>query len=337
MNKHFVEFNHQLTLIQNDKDIPLGLFYGKMGLCIYFYHLGRIEGDEKYTKVAEQLIDDIFAEIAAVSTIDLESGLSGIGVGISYLIKMGYVEGEENVILRDIDNEIFKRVSFKKLDDNVPILIQVLFYIYIRKQSLLGEQEYLFNELTIHIINNLHAKIEYILKDDTLSFDLNANLPLFLFVLGKIYALDICRCKIIKIIHEITPFLLSKYGFLNSKRLHLLWGIDNINTYIKDKYLTEYSALLAKQINFDDLFNEFRNKNVFMKNGISGICLLMLSLSKNEKQNLDANAFYIKALERIEKSLVWESFSNTEYLKNHIGLSGYCGVNIIMHIIKSSI
>lgn len=337
MNKHLAEFKSQLTTILDTKDIPIGLFSGKMGLCIYFYHLGKIENDERYTKIAEKLIDETFEQITTVSTIDIESGLSGIAIGINYLIKNGYVEGDENVILKEIDDEIFKQVSFQESDNNISILIQILFYIYIRKQSLQKEQEYLFNELTIQIINTLHTKIEYILKDNTIGFNINTDLPLFLFALSKIYQLNIYSYKIIKIIQEITPFLLSKFGFLNSKKLHLLWGISKINACIKDKHLAEYCILLTKQINIDDLLNEFRNKNVFVKDGISGICLLMLSLDKNEKQNLNLNTFYIKALEKIEKSLIWESLSNTEYLKRHIGLNGYCGVNMIMHIIRDSI
>lgn len=104
-----------------------------MGLCVYFYHLGRIDNNKQYTKIAEKLIDEIFEEITSISAIGIKNGLFGIALGISYLIKNGYVKGNENEIIKDIDDEIFKQISFNRLNDNISILIQILYYIYMRK------------------------------------------------------------------------------------------------------------------------------------------------------------------------------------------------------------
>lgn len=333
MNKHFTELNHQLTIIQDKKDIPIGLFSGKMGLCIYFYYWGRIENDEKYAKIAEKLIDEIFEQIEMVNSVDVENGLIGIALGINYLIKNGYVEGDENVILKDIEDKIFKQVSFNELNEDISVLIQILYYIRIRKQSFTKESNILFDELTIHIINNLHSRVEYI-RDNKVNFNIDTKLPLFLFVLSEIYQVNIYNSKITRIICEITPFILSQYSYLDSKKLYLLWGVGKINKYVKDERLTRFCSLLASNIDISNLIDEFRNKNVFINDGISGICLLMLSLEDNEIQMLDLNTFYTKAIQKIENSLIWKLSIDPEYLKTHIGLAGYCGVAIILNEIK---
>lgn len=131
MDKYYTILNDQLLkAIQDNRDISIGLFSGKMGLCVYFYHLGRID-----------------------------------------------------------------KISFNRLNDNISILIQILYYIYMRKQSLQSEQSILFNELAIHIINILHSKIELILEDYNINFNINTNMPLFLYVLSKIYHLNIYNRK----------------------------------------------------------------------------------------------------------------------------------------------
>lgn len=337
IDEYIYKLNHQLTIIQDRKDLPIGLLSGKMGLCIYFYQLGRSNNNEVYGKIAEKLIDEIFAQIGTVSAIDIENGLSGIALGITYLIKNGYVQGDENSLLKDIDDEIFKQISFNRLEENISVLIQILYYIYIRKQSLKNEQDLLFNELAIQIINDLHSKTEQILHENTIVFNINTHLPLLLFVLSKIYQLNIYNNKIIKIIQEISPFILSKYAYLDSKKLLLLWGINQINSCIRDNRLTEFCNLLVSQININNLLDEFKNKNIFLNNGIAGICLLLLTMENNITQNLELNKFYIKAKEKIENSSIWELSANTEYLKAHIGLTGYCGAIMILNAINQTI
>jgi hypothetical protein len=281
------ELNKQLIAASENDTLPMGLLHGKIGLCIYLYRLAKTHSNEDYGESAEQLLDEIFKHIGEVKSIDIENGLSGIGLGISYLIRNGYVQGDENEVLRDLDDEIFKQVCFEgTIKDNAGILIQILLYICVRKQNLQKEQEYLFNELAVHIVNILHTKIDQVLNDNIIEFAINSNLPLFLFALGKMYETGIYNYKIERIMREITPFLLSQYGYRDSKRLYLLWGIEKINRHINDERLTKYCNLLSSQINLDNLLDEFRNKNIFIKKGLAGLCLLMLTLEGNIKTGI---------------------------------------------------
>lgn len=319
-----------------NEDLPIGLGSGKMGLCIYLYKLGRMQNDKKYCKLAESILDEIFCEVNEVKAIDVENGLLGIALGIIYLLRNGYLQGDENVIFKDVDNRVFKYSSFNQRDRDVSILMQLLYYIHVRKQSFQSKETiYLFNELSVELVNSLHTQIEFILNDNSVSFNLESKLPLFLFLLSKIYLDNVNRDKVERIVQEIIPLILSKFEYTNSKRLYLLWGISKINRYIKDRRLTNYCDVLASHINIDDLVEEFKSKNVFLQKGIIGIYLLINSLENDVKRKIDAEKFYIKCKRKIEDSLVWELCDNREYFNNHAGLTGYHGVALVWNMLHN--
>jgi len=333
MNSNFYLLAKGLISSLEKENLALGLANGKMGLCIYLYQ-DKSENTREYQRIAEKLLDEIYDGIDTVNTIDIESGLSGIALGINYLIKNNYIEGDINSILKDIDDQIFKQISFGKSNEDITLLIQILYYISVRKQSLPKESNILFNELIIQIINTLHSKIEYILTENVIRFDIGDRLSLFLFVLSEIYRLNVYNHKIIKIVQEITPFILSKYTYYHSKRFQLLWGISKINTCIRDNRLTGFCNLLASQIDLDTIIDEFRNKNIFLRYGISGLCLLMSTYDESEKLNFDIKDFYNKSIEKIGNSLVWKLCDNSDYINKYIGLEGYCGAKIIYNIMN---
>lgn len=332
MQKIIENINRRLEAASEAKIIPPGLAYGKMGLCIYLYRLARAENNERYGKTAGRLLDEIFEEIGTVKTIDLENGLSGIGLGISYLVRNGYVEGDENGILREIDDEIFKQISFPApVSENVGMLIQIMLYAGVRKQTLRGEQGYLWDELAIHIVNDLHARVEKILNDDVTAFNINSLLSLFLFALGKIYETGIYNHKVKRIVSEITPFVMSKFSCLDSRKLYLAWGIGKITKHTGDRRLAEYGTLLASQIDVCGLLDEFRSENMYVHKGLAGVCLLMLTLDDDLQERIDTGRFYAGAIGKIKSSTIWKLAEERDYLLRHAGIFGYCGVATIFN------
>ena len=93
--------NKQLLSVHND---PSGLALGKMGTSLYLYHLSYLENSKDYKKLAEKYLDEVFGEIATVKEIDIKNGLTGIGLSIDYLVKNGFVKGNINNILQEIDD-----------------------------------------------------------------------------------------------------------------------------------------------------------------------------------------------------------------------------------------
>lgn len=87
----------------------LGLFHGKMGTVIFFAHYARWTGNALYEDFADELLGEIYEDIHTDTPINLESGLCGIGWGIEYLVQNGFMEGDTDEILEDIDRRIMER------------------------------------------------------------------------------------------------------------------------------------------------------------------------------------------------------------------------------------
>jgi len=94
-----------------------GLLNGKMGITIFFYHYAQYTDNKLYEDYAGELIDEIYEEISTSTPVNFENGLTGIGWGIEYLVKNGFVQADTDEALEEIDNIIYKHRI------NSPVLI----------------------------------------------------------------------------------------------------------------------------------------------------------------------------------------------------------------------
>lgn len=85
-----------------------GLLHGKMGITLYFYHLGRNTGNDIFSKFAEDLLDHIINSLYTNLPIDFENGITDIGWGVEYLIQSGFIEANADEILEEFDAKIKK-------------------------------------------------------------------------------------------------------------------------------------------------------------------------------------------------------------------------------------
>ena len=81
----------------------LGLYNGKMGMIIFFFHYARYTGNSLYEDFAGELLDDIYEDITDNISF---SQLCEIGWGILYLLQQGFVEGNADEVLEIIDERI---------------------------------------------------------------------------------------------------------------------------------------------------------------------------------------------------------------------------------------
>ncbi len=85
-----------------------GLLNGKMGIAIFFYHYSRYSKNKIYEDYAGELVDEIYEEISTSSPVNFENGLTGMGWGIEYLVKNGFVQADTDEALEEIDNAIYR-------------------------------------------------------------------------------------------------------------------------------------------------------------------------------------------------------------------------------------
>lgn len=96
-------------LINSSFTDNLGLFHGKMGIVLFFCHYARYAGNSDYDEFAGELMEEIYEDINTSISIDFENGLSGIGWGCLYLFNRGFMNGDINETLEDIDLRIMEQ------------------------------------------------------------------------------------------------------------------------------------------------------------------------------------------------------------------------------------
>lgn len=152
----------------------LGLFHGKMGLVIFFYHYARYSQSVIYEEFAGELLDEIHEDIHIDMPIDFENGLSGIAWGIEYLRQSGFVEGETVEVLTDINLQIMERDPQKIKDMSFRCgLAGIGYYIACHvgscdENSTVFDLEYL-GKVSM-AMNNAMFEDKYRLPDSILSF-----------------------------------------------------------------------------------------------------------------------------------------------------------------------
>lgn len=125
-NSNILDAVIRFTLFQSELLETSGLIGGKIGAAILFYEYSRYTSNILYENLADELIEQALA-VSPNLSVKLSDGLSGIAWGITYLFKRGFVCGDIDEILFDIDESLLKR---SLLCDNG--ISDILTYINIR-------------------------------------------------------------------------------------------------------------------------------------------------------------------------------------------------------------
>ncbi len=75
---------------------------------VFFMHYYRYTGDTMYEDVALELLDEVEEKLQKGLPVTFESGLSGIGWAVNYLIANTFVEGDSLEICEEIDSKIME-------------------------------------------------------------------------------------------------------------------------------------------------------------------------------------------------------------------------------------
>lgn len=84
----------------------LGLQLGKMGAVLFFFHYARYTGNALYENYAEELFDEIYNDVNKGINYGFANGLCGIGWAVEYLVKQGFIEGDTDDALEEIDRQV---------------------------------------------------------------------------------------------------------------------------------------------------------------------------------------------------------------------------------------
>jgi len=338
-NQQRVEQFNSFVMQQDIDRLPIGLFGGKTGLAIYFYHQARLTGEKQYEIFADKLLDTIQRQIHKELPINLETGLTGICYGFLHLIENGFVNGNPNVVLKELEEKIFKMLYFLYLSEKQHNDIEVLksivhcslyFCKRLTDKRLAKNEKHIFEQTIIRVINTIEmAAASEKMKEPYLFSRYDYFPVLYLELIEKVYKLGFYTYKLDKVCDEWNERLLSALPLLKSNRLLMAAAMEKVNVFHKSEKWQEHISLLRQKADIETAIDtDFRNKNLCIAEGLTGFYLFL------KENNLLSDSIQELIFGKIAGSEIWRIFeTGTDNDKlYHIGLmTGFPGVILVTH------
>lgn len=159
--------NDQLFLIVNNLIVNtsnlqnLGLYRGKMGIILFFYHYAQYSRNIIYKDFANVLIDELCDELTTQLPATFDDGLCGIGWGFEYLIHHNFIDGDSNEVLQEFDLKIMER-NIKRINDLSfdTGLAGIVYYVYSRLISAKSKEKRVSSFDSIYLSDLLNSVLE---------------------------------------------------------------------------------------------------------------------------------------------------------------------------------
>jgi glycosyltransferase involved in cell wall biosynthesis len=110
MEKNERILNHVILASAGSSD-P-GLLNGKMGIIVLLTRYSKSSGNELYKEMAFDMLDEVWEDVTVDTPVGLASGLCGVGWGIEYLIRNGFVDADADEVCEAVD----RAVHLQKID-----------------------------------------------------------------------------------------------------------------------------------------------------------------------------------------------------------------------------
>lgn len=114
----------------------VGLWDGKTGMSLFFFLLSHHTGNRWYEGFAGELLDDVCGSLSLHCPVTFSDGLCGIGWAIEFLKKHGFIEGDTDEILEEVDRKVMERDVRRITDASLETgLAGIAAYVYSRLDS----------------------------------------------------------------------------------------------------------------------------------------------------------------------------------------------------------
>ena len=176
-----------------------GLWYGRMGVVIFFHYYAKYTGTEQFKALAMELFKQVKSEIQRDMPANYARGMSGIGTSIEFLAQNEFL-GLKYESLKNVDARIFfwdiisKQHEDSSLSTGLTGFGQYFLTRVNRLQTPNNELNLLINkERLLHVVN---------IFEHTIS-STDPHLPDILSFLCRLYCMDICNPKIERCINKV--------------------------------------------------------------------------------------------------------------------------------------
>lgn len=93
------------------------LAHSWMGYIIFLYVYAKCMNDREMEGNADEQLDGLLSRINESMPVCLEEGMAGVACGILFLLRNGYIDGDEDEVMRGIDRFILAGYSSLPVDD----------------------------------------------------------------------------------------------------------------------------------------------------------------------------------------------------------------------------
>lgn len=104
-------------LLKGNRNQTLGLWEGDMATVLFFYHYGKYKRNKFCRELAYQRLEAVCKRLNLDSSYSFAHGLSGIACSVLYLIRNGFVKGNPNHLLLEVDYFLMEVVCRKSEED----------------------------------------------------------------------------------------------------------------------------------------------------------------------------------------------------------------------------
>ena len=131
-----------------------GLYFGEMGLVLFFFRYARYTGNELYKEYGFRLIEKIQNRIHEETTIDYKHGLAGIGSAIEYLVQNEFIKADTDDVLENFDKRIFHTYNLEFLP--VETIESIGYFAYWRTSGKSTKKDSILHTILIPIERIMH-------------------------------------------------------------------------------------------------------------------------------------------------------------------------------------
>lgn len=247
-----------LHIIQERLKQPIddiGLFKGQMGICLTLFENSK--KDINLNATAEKLFSDICSKIDKTEDLSFANGASGIGWAICRLHAKGFIEGDINEILFDIDASIYRYVyDPTTLLQDVSLsngILGLLLYATERikysgyKRDTM--QIALLKELARTLIDRLYVMLPQSLSriGQDVYTTILWDIPIAFSLFKEIIDLHIYPTKIENMLNSWSVYLTNRIPYYEINKLTFLAALSKLNQSIND---AKWDALVYNRLQF---------------------------------------------------------------------------------------
>ena len=148
----------------------MGLWNGKTGMSLFFFLLSRHTGNHWYEEFAGELLDDVCSSLSQQCPVTFADGLCGIGWTIEFLKKEGFIEGDTDDILEEVDKKVMERDVRRITDTSLETgLAGIAAYVRSRLDSERHVVHMPFDSYFLEALDNMCLSMNISWKSETYS------------------------------------------------------------------------------------------------------------------------------------------------------------------------